>query len=269
MILNWLLKRPIMCLTCSSAKFLSNRPFPFTDYRISEFGCLKRKNRCQAISNFNEKEVWKKPKQTTDMKHSKIRHSEIKKKWKTTISTFLCFTQSNQKKTSIKSLQSTSPGILAWLDVIPQCLYQLLFHLIKKTKLFSVPPNVQQPNCPAEIFVLRFYAFGPWNNAENQWDCLESCTGPALILAWQCGYCWWVFMVTAGGLWIHCLRTARKYFPAPSLHSSSLFFPINIRWDSCVEVTAFPKERFHHEKGLCGFWTACNDISWACRQGFK
>lgn len=124
MILNWLLKRPIMCLTCSSAKFLSNRPSPFTDYGISEFGCLKRKNRCQAISNFNEKEVWKKPKQTTDMKQSKIRHSEIKKKsGKTTISTFLCFTQSTQKSHQLSPCSGSSPfgggfwpGLMSFLN---------------------------------------------------------------------------------------------------------------------------------------------------------
>lgn len=29
-----------------------------------------------------------------------------------------------------------------------------------------------------------------------------------------------------------------------------------------------PKERFHHVKGLCGFWTACTDISCACSTKF-
>lgn len=52
------------------------------------------------------------------------------------------------------------------------------------------------------------------------WILHRACTDPYVAL-------WVLFMFIAGGLWIHCLRTAIKYFPAPSLYSSSLFFPIH------------------------------------------
>lgn len=108
----------------------------------------------------------------------------------------LCFTQSTQKNHQLSPCSSTSPGILGWLDVIPQYLYHILFHLITKNpkNLFSAPPNVQKPNWPAEIFVLWFYAFGQWNNAENPWNCLNvhwSLCGTVVLLMGLDVYSWW------------------------------------------------------------------------------
>lgn len=91
----------------------------------------------------------------------------------------------------------------------------------KKSPCFQF---LQMFNSPAEFFVLRFYAFGWWNNAENQWNCLNL----AQDLHWSLhgsmgtadGTSWLQLLLSESIVWSYKILSSS--FPP----SSSLFFPI-------------------------------------------
>lgn len=178
---------------------------------------------------------------------SKIRHSEIKKKnGKQQFLLFFALLSPIRKNPSIKSLQqylSRDFG-LAWCHS-SMLLYQLVSHLIKKKPLFSVPPNVQQPSRDFCSAVLRFWLMKQcWESMELP----ESCTGPALIIAW-------VLLMGLHGYSccsLNPLFGAIKYFPAPSHHHLPSSFQFT-KWGSRIGITSFAKGKISSFEGLVWF----------------
>lgn len=120
------------------------------------------------------------------------------------------------EKPSIKSLQqylSRDFG-LAWCHSSVLIPASFLPHQ-KKTPVFSSSKcsTARLPSRDICSVILHFWLM------KQCWESME--------LPESCVALWVLSMFTARGLWIHYLRTAKKYFPAPPLRSSSPFFPIN------------------------------------------